>query len=83
MLSIDKVQAKKLRAKLLQLTAIERPDGRFDINLMHENGTIYALRMIDNPRPVVVSQLSTAKNFAQYLGFNRWSVRMLENEETA
>lgn len=78
MLSIDKVQAKKLRAKLLHLTAVERLDGNFDIHLMHENGTIYSLRMIERPRPVVVARLDTANNLAQFIGFKRWSVRLLE-----
>lgn len=79
MLSIDKVQAKKLRAKLIQFTAVERSDGDYNIQMLHENGSIYSLRMVERPRPVIVARLDTAKNLAKSIGFDRWTVRHLEN----
>lgn len=79
MLGITKAQAKKLRDKLLHLTVIQRNDKDYGFQLMHENGTVYVLRMKDHPVPFTCTQLDTAKNVAQYLKFDRWSVRLLES----
>jgi hypothetical protein len=78
MLSITKEQAKKLRAKLLHLTVVQRNDKDYGFQLMHESGTLYVLRMKDNPVPMTCTQLDTANNVAKFLGFDRWSVRLLE-----
>jgi hypothetical protein len=77
MLSITKQEAQKLRKNLLSMTAVRqsKDDNEYTIELMHENGTVYFLRRLDN-YPYTTRQLDTAKCFADSLGLERFSVRL-------
>ena len=82
MLSLTKLQAQKLRSKLILMTAVKRNKREYGFQLMHENGTVYVVRRIDTPLPLTCTQLDTASNLAKFLGFSSWSVRELEVEPT-
>jgi len=77
MLSITKPEAYRIRASMLCMTAVRTSvdQNEYTIELMHENGTIYFLRRLDN-YPYTTRQLDTAKCFADILGLERFSVRL-------
>lgn len=77
MLSLTKVQAQKLRSKLIHMTAVKRNAKEYGYHVMHENGTVHVIRHIDTPLPLTCTQLCTASNLAKFLGFTTWSVREL------
>lgn len=77
MLSLTKVQAQKLRSKLILMTAVKRNAKEYGYQVMHENGTVFVIRRMDTPLPLTCTQLCTASALAKFLGFASWSVREL------